>query len=281
VPQVSVRPAHAPHQPPASSLSEPHSFPPAVPAATGQLSHSRMRPPAVAARTVCGLGGWYVRRGPRGPQLPPRAARRKVRGSPVTARTRRPMSLSRRRRRSLVAPSARRRYHCAARDGRRRHGRDGPPLRPRRHRQRRRHRPLRWLPQLLHVVRALRPRAPAHARWRPEPSSRRDVTAAGEGAGAYGSAGGVCATRGDAAIACGVVAGAPLRCRARMRGALWLSPGAGLNRKTKSSLLVLPVRSTGTDTCESALMPLVGSVLSITDARKARPSGGTSCIKIH
>ena len=145
MPQVSVRPAHAPQQPPAASLSEPPSCPPAVPAATGQLSRSRMRPPAVAARTVCGLGGWCVRRGPRGPQLPPRAARRKVRGSPVTARTRRPMSLSRRRRRSLVAPSARRRYqHCAARDGRRRHGRDGPPLRPRRHRQRRRHRPFRW-----------------------------------------------------------------------------------------------------------------------------------------
>ena len=71
VPQVSVRPAHAPQQPPAASLSEPHSYPPAVPAATGQLSRSRMRPPAVAARTVCGLGGWYVRRGPRGPQLPP------------------------------------------------------------------------------------------------------------------------------------------------------------------------------------------------------------------
>ena len=70
MPQVSVRPAHAPHQPPAASLSEPPSFPPAVPAATGQLSRSRMRPPAVAARTVCGLGGWYVRRGPRGPQLP-------------------------------------------------------------------------------------------------------------------------------------------------------------------------------------------------------------------
>ena len=81
MPQVSVRPAPAPQQPPAASLSEPHSYPPAVPAATGQLSRSRMRPPAVAARTVCGLGGWYVRRGPRGPQLPPRAARRKVRGS--------------------------------------------------------------------------------------------------------------------------------------------------------------------------------------------------------
>ena len=81
VPQVSVRPAHAPQQPPAASLSEPPSCPPAVPAATGQLSRSRMRPPAVAARTVCGLGGWCVRRGPRGPQLPPRAARRKVRGS--------------------------------------------------------------------------------------------------------------------------------------------------------------------------------------------------------
>ena len=67
--------------------------------------------------------------------------------------------------------------------------------------------------------------ATARACTRPEPSPRRDVTAAGEGAGAYGSAGGVCATRGDAAIAYGVVAGAPLRCRARMRGALWLSPG--------------------------------------------------------
>ena len=81
MPQVSVRPASAPQQPPAASLSEPPSCPPAVPAATGQLSRSRMRPPAVAARTVCGLGGWCVRRGPRGPQLPPRAARRKVRGS--------------------------------------------------------------------------------------------------------------------------------------------------------------------------------------------------------
>ena len=82
MPQVSVRPAPAPQQPPAASLSEPHSYPPAVPAATGQLSRSRMRPPAVAARTVCGLGGWCVRRGPRGPPLPPRArALRKVRGS--------------------------------------------------------------------------------------------------------------------------------------------------------------------------------------------------------
>ena len=81
MPQVSLRPAHAPRQPPAASLSEPHSCPPAVPAATGQLSRSRMRPPAVAARTVCGLGGWCVRRGPRGPKLPPRAALRKVRGS--------------------------------------------------------------------------------------------------------------------------------------------------------------------------------------------------------
>ena len=92
MPQVSVRPAHAPQQPPAASLSELPSCPPAVPAATGQLSRSRMRPPAVAARTVCGLGGWYVRRGPRGPQLPPRAARRKVSTAAAAARTRRQIS---------------------------------------------------------------------------------------------------------------------------------------------------------------------------------------------
>ena len=62
MPQVSVRPAPAPQQPPAASLSEPHSYPPAVPAATGQLSLSneatrrgcthRVRP----RRVVCASG---------------------------------------------------------------------------------------------------------------------------------------------------------------------------------------------------------------------------------
>ena len=52
-----------------------------------QLAHSND-----ATRRCCThrarLGGWYVRRGPRGPQLPPRAARRKVssrRDSPLPA----------------------------------------------------------------------------------------------------------------------------------------------------------------------------------------------------
>lgn len=48
------------------------------------------------------------------------------------------------------------------------------------------------------------------------------VPAAGKRAGACGSAGGVCGTRGDAVVARGAIAGAPLWCRARMRGTLYL-----------------------------------------------------------
>ena len=59
------------------------------------------------------------------------------------------MALSRRRRRSLAAPSARRRCRCAPPDGRRRHGLDGLPPRPRRRRHSHRRRSLRRPPKHL------------------------------------------------------------------------------------------------------------------------------------
>jgi len=80
VPQVSVRPARAPQQPPAARLSEPPSCPPPpcrLPPAMAHLNAAIRRRRTHRAR----LGGCRLRRGPRGPRLPPRAARRKVRGS--------------------------------------------------------------------------------------------------------------------------------------------------------------------------------------------------------
>ena len=71
---------------------------------------------------------------------------------------------------------------------------------------------------------------------------REGVPAAGEGAGACGSVGGVCATRGDAVVACGAVAGAPLRCRTRMCGTC-------ISRRRRYDVFVAP---RGSEACPGA-----------------------------
>jgi len=71
---------------------------------------------------------------------------------------------------------------------------------------------------------------------------RAGVQAASEGAGACGSAGGMCGTRADVVVAHGSVAGAPPRCRTRMRGTC-------ISRRRRYDVLVAP---RGSEACPGA-----------------------------